>query len=559
MSFLDRKHGEDWAIWEFRAEGTGYPDHLVYDRIRHYPFPDHHPPPFRLMPMMLASMRNWLHGGDLEVETDTNSAGSAAGRASVDATEKGKRRKNRVVVVHCKAGKGRSGTVSCSYLIAEEGWKAEDALSRFTERRMRFGGGVTIPSQLRWVSYVDRWAHHGKKYHDRPIEVMEIHVWGLRNGVKVDVRGYVDEGKKIQLFHTFKREERMLVRGDAPEAGGIGGMVWDLAGYTASMGSQAPEEAELLEAANAEDKNRDGMGSAPMVQKKATLLRQKGQDLIQRASPSGSIRRSDKTHTITPPSGNQQGASESSSDVLTEPPEGPDPGGMAVILKPEQPIQVPTNDVNIAVELRNRAGKNIGLTMVSAVAHVWFNAFFEGGGPEQGGRPDDSGVFTINWDAMDGIKGSSRKGARALDRISVVWRAADGGEHKGEAVDEPAEGQPVPQMKPANWKGADAEPPESDLGLRTQSPMSADVSKASSVHSTEIAQQQQQPAAQGNDDDAAWLANVKSSDPQGGDLTDRDGETREDGHEAGAPVRIEISEHPDTASETTKQGGSDVV
>lgn len=89
--------------------------------------------------------------------------------------------KERVVVVHCKAGKGRSGTVACSYMISEQGWTVEDALRRFTAKRMRsgFGAGVSIPSQLRWVAYVDRWSKHGKIYTERLIEVVEVHVWGL--------------------------------------------------------------------------------------------------------------------------------------------------------------------------------------------------------------------------------------------------------------------------------------------------------------------------------------------------------------------------------------------
>ncbi|TVY75563.1 Phosphatase and tensin PTEN-like protein, partial [Lachnellula suecica] len=120
VKFLDYKHGADWAIWEFRAEGTGYPDEEVYGRVWHYPWPDHHPPPFRLVPMIMAGMRNWLHEGG-EGET------------------KGELRKERVVVVHCKAGKGRSGTMACSYLISECGWKPSEALARFTERRMRPG------------------------------------------------------------------------------------------------------------------------------------------------------------------------------------------------------------------------------------------------------------------------------------------------------------------------------------------------------------------------------------------------------------------------------------
>ncbi|KAK1907553.1 hypothetical protein P3342_005880 [Pyrenophora teres f. teres] len=91
VKFLDSKHGDDWAIWEFRAEGTGYPDSEVHNRVYHYPYPDHHPPPFALIPNIMASMRNWLH-----------------------------EKPGRVAVVHCKAGKGRSGTASCSYLISEE-------------------------------------------------------------------------------------------------------------------------------------------------------------------------------------------------------------------------------------------------------------------------------------------------------------------------------------------------------------------------------------------------------------------------------------------------------
>ena len=73
VKFLDDKHKNNWAIWEFRAEGTGYPDEEVYGRIWHYPWPDHHPPPFSLIPNMMASMRNWL------IENE-----------------------ERVVVVHCK-------------------------------------------------------------------------------------------------------------------------------------------------------------------------------------------------------------------------------------------------------------------------------------------------------------------------------------------------------------------------------------------------------------------------------------------------------------------------
>ncbi|KAM4058865.1 dual specificity phosphatase, catalytic domain-containing protein [Hirsutella rhossiliensis] len=534
VAFLDSKHGDDWAIWEFRAEGTGYPDDAVYGRIRHYPWPDHHPPPFRLVPMIMASMRNWLHGGPLEGATAARQDSSslsppppAASNADGKALGAGKRGK-RVVVVHCKAGKGRSGTATCSYLISEQGWKAEDALARFTERRMRprFGAGVSIPSQLRWIGYVDRWTQNGKRYVDRAIEILEVHVWGLRNGVKVDVEGFEDHGRKIRVFHTFTKKERVVVEGDVPAGGGLGSIMWEWAGYPASAAEKAPEGVELANGANARGTPLtaaapDRPETAPLNEKKHHMLKRKGTDLIQKVSAQGSRPTFDKrrSKTIIEPS---TSAATSSSSVRTEPPDDAEPGGMAVILKPSEPIRIPTSDVNISVERRNKTPKSMGLTMVTAVAHVWFNAFFDGQGPEQGGTANDSGVFAIDWDAMDGIKGSSRKGARALDRLAVVWRAvgegAVPGAPAGEEIVEPPEGQPVPQLQAADWAGGNAEGPEvePDLGLRVQSPASEDVSRASSLRSAEGVPAP--PRKDGGEDDGASLEGVRCSGPAGEEL-----------------------------------------
>ncbi|KAL8853862.1 MAG: hypothetical protein Q9221_001333 [Calogaya cf. arnoldii] len=394
VKFLDYKHDTNWAIWEFRAEGTGYPDSEVYGRIRHYPWPDHHPPPFALVPNIMASMREWLKGKD-----------SNPGR---------------VVVVHCKAGKGRSGTVACSYLISEEGWTVEDALYRFTTRRMRsgFGAGVSIPSQLRWINYVDRWTRCQKPYVERQIEVVEVHVWGLRDGVEVAVEGYIDEGRTIKNFHTFNRYERVIVDGKQEDTTLLN---------SPSVSASSP--------------------SLPIADNKFQAENQR--------TVSGGL----------------------------------EAGGNAVIFRPAQPIILPTNDIRIDLERRNKA--TYGWTMVTSVAHVWFNTFFEGQGPENHGVATRDGMFEIGWDAMDGIKGSARKGTRALDRLAVVWRIADrGGDGKPvlpQIITEPKEGEPVPETKPADWKSAQHSNLAAlgpDLGLRTESPVSANVSKANSLRSS---------------------------------------------------------------------------
>ncbi|OHE97319.1 dual specificity phosphatase [Colletotrichum orchidophilum] len=573
VTFLDSKHKGNWAIWEFRAEGTGYPDEEVYGRVRHYPWPDHHPPPFRLIPMIMASMRNWLQGGDLEP------GNVAVGAADKDAAGNDKR----VVVVHCKAGKGRSGTVSCSYLISECGWKPEEALTRFTERRMRpkFGAGISIPSQLRTITYVDRWTRGGKKYIDRAIEIMEIHVWGLRSGVKFDVEGFAEEGKKIKVFHTFKKSERIVVQGDTPSGGGVGSMVSDLASVSVKPTEKAPAAAPLSQSTNTNNAHRSSSDkeasgaeiddATPSRSESKKLRNAKTTSLIRTPEPSVAQKRSDTGSPFAGQSTTQsQGKSNDGEDG--------EPGGMAVILKPKEAIHIPNSDVNISVERRNRTSSSMGLTMVTAVAHVWFNVFFEGNGPEQDGKADASGVFEIIWDAMDGIKGSSRKGSRAFDKIAVVWRVADsqraedGGDEvvaptDGEIIKEPSSGSPVPQMKPADWKGDNKEDPvaEKHLGLRNESPESADVSRASSVKDADVLNNN---GKDGNDTDS--MEGVKTSGPSGEEQLDAEDidvkkvekkvekEVGRGSLNRQAESGPELLDAPDTASGTTALGSTEV-
>lgn len=336
----------------------------------------------------MGSMRNWLHNIDSKAE-------------SKDGTETSGKR---VAVVHCKAGKGRSGTIATAYLISQEGWKKEDALQRFTGRRMRvgFGNGVSIPSQLRYVDYIDRWANQlEKQYVERPVEILEVHIWGLRDGVKVAVQGYEDEGKRIKNFHLFHRNERTVI--DDPTAG---------------TGTDTPKQ---------DDTNDNSpQGSTPSSSTWSPMTSQ-----------------SDTTATSKP----ELSRRTTTANTLS-----------AAIFRPRKRIVVPGSDINIDLERRSKASYT-GFAMVTSVAHVWWNAYFEGG------NEHDSGVFEIEWDAMDGIKGSAKKGMRAFEKLKVVWRypspdddiKKDAASVSGRPISEPKPGEPIHESSPADWRGQETE------------------------------------------------------------------------------------------------------
>jgi protein-tyrosine phosphatase len=87
----------------------------------------------------------------------------------------------------------------------------------------------------------------------------------------------------------------------------------------------------------------------------------------------------------------------------------------------------------------------------------------------------------------------------------------------------------VPQMKAADWKGGDARlsDPHRTLGLRVQSPDSADVSRASSIKNFaggDKAEGGETTSREYNDDKEDSLKGVKRSGPHGERWSDDDDE-----------------------------------
>ncbi|KAG1730343.1 hypothetical protein EDB19DRAFT_1385553 [Suillus lakei] len=88
--FLTARHGSDFWVFNFCPVRENFYDKSIFGgRVSRYPFPDHHTPPLAILPLVSREIHAWL-----------------------------KDSKDRVAVLHCKAGKGRSGTLVCAYLLS---------------------------------------------------------------------------------------------------------------------------------------------------------------------------------------------------------------------------------------------------------------------------------------------------------------------------------------------------------------------------------------------------------------------------------------------------------
>lgn len=119
---LDTKHGSHYKVYNLCAEETYDPEYFD-GRVEAIPFDDNHVPPLSLIKIFCESVHAWL---------------------SIDAQN--------VAVVHCMAGKGRTGLMVCAYLVYT-GTPVEEALQLYADRRSHVNEGVTIASQRRYVWY----------------------------------------------------------------------------------------------------------------------------------------------------------------------------------------------------------------------------------------------------------------------------------------------------------------------------------------------------------------------------------------------------------------------
>jgi len=88
--------------------------------------------------------------------------------------------------VHCKAGKGRTGLfIACFLLYSKQFGSATEALRYFGEKRTYNAKGVTIPSQIRYVYYFEKFLkEHDKIPAQNPLSIRQITLITIPQAVK---------------------------------------------------------------------------------------------------------------------------------------------------------------------------------------------------------------------------------------------------------------------------------------------------------------------------------------------------------------------------------------
>ncbi|KAF9156422.1 hypothetical protein BG015_005391 [Linnemannia schmuckeri] len=140
--FLDSRHEAAYKVYNLCSERS-YSDQRFHGRVAQFPFPDHSPPPFQLIHPFCEDVSDWLH------TTSGN-----------------------VVAIHCKAGKGRTGVMICSFLV-HCGATAEEAIQLYGQKRTLDGCGVTIPSQLRYIRYYEQFLESRTLNYDPRLLVLQ--------------------------------------------------------------------------------------------------------------------------------------------------------------------------------------------------------------------------------------------------------------------------------------------------------------------------------------------------------------------------------------------------
>jgi len=123
-----------------------------------------------------------------------------------------------VAVIHCKAGKGRTGLMICCWLLFAKDWDtADNAMKFYALARTLNQKGVTIPSQVRYIRYFEERMRYG------PIEAVtlsltHIIIYGVPKNVQ-ELKLSITKGPTQEPVFALKKKVKDLMKDNKKKRG----------------------------------------------------------------------------------------------------------------------------------------------------------------------------------------------------------------------------------------------------------------------------------------------------------------------------------------------------
>lgn len=164
LDFLDTNFGPRYKVYNLCNEKNRiYNPSLFHDRVAYYPMKDHYPPsPFSLAEEFCIDVKSWL---------------------SVEGN---------VAVIHCKAGKGRTGVMICCFLMYLNLFhNYKDAIQFYAYRRTTDGNVLHLSRQKLFLKDFNTFVKNGSKLPEEKSDIKQLVIYNVPDSVRslrVDIR-----------------------------------------------------------------------------------------------------------------------------------------------------------------------------------------------------------------------------------------------------------------------------------------------------------------------------------------------------------------------------------
>ena len=188
-NYLNKNHPKKYLI--FNLSGIPYDREKFNNSVIDYNWPDHKAPPLFDIFTIIYQAYNFL----------------------------GKDKEN-VIIIHCLAGKGRTGTICCSLLLYGKLLKcSQDANDYFSIKRFKqLNKGVQEPSQVRYIQYFDIMLYNQnfKGLDIRVYEIKSVYITGiiLKDGESITYKIETNFYKENESVNYLSQNNGQIVLGD---------------------------------------------------------------------------------------------------------------------------------------------------------------------------------------------------------------------------------------------------------------------------------------------------------------------------------------------------------